>query len=477
MHGDEFFFTGGGRQEALDALFEGIRHSGVVMLLLGEAGSGRSALVRRFAAEADPDVLAVAVVTGDILMSPGQLLAALRDALGYTPSTQPADDLWRAVHAIRDASRDAVLVVDDAHELGMEARAEILRFAQEADVALVLVGDATLAASMDPQVTVETVALRPLDEEEIDAFVAGWLAVDDEDELPSNRVMARLHRASAGMPGRLAELLAAGAAKREPLLPNGIPPWHLLIGAGAVLLLAGIVVFLLASSPVGEDTAPVEKVVELPHPSAPASATETSSRNGADVAVPRPMEAKVYQPAPKPADMTGGAAGAVAAMPDSAAPANAAPANAAPASAASAPAVPAVPATSAGPAVVAAPPAAAISAPATKPASQPAPAPSRFTADEQALLAEPRSRYTVQLFASFNSEAVHNFRARHQGTDMRVFRTTREDLPWFVAVAGSYRNRDEAKAAVARLPLDLQALKPWARSLQGIHDELRRRGN
>lgn len=459
MLGDEYFFSGGGRQEVLDALFDGIRHSGVVMLLEGAEGSGRSALMRRFAAEADPQVLAVAIVDGDILMSPAQLLAALRDALGYPPASNPADDLWRAVHAIRDESRDAVLVVDDAHELGAETRAEILRFALEADVALVLAGDETLATVMDPQVPVEVLALRPFDEEESEAFVAGWLVVDDEDELPSNRVMARLHRQSAGLPGRLVALLTAGAAQREPLLPNGIPPWHVLIGAGAVLLLAGIVAMMLAGNPVAEDSVPVERVVELPRPAAEETVAATRMRNGADIAVPQPMDARVYEPAPRPA------AGVEAAS----LPADASPPGPAP----GVQALPASPPAAATTRTAAPAPAVAVP-PAT---AAPATAPSRYSADEQSLLAEPRSRYTLQLFASFNGEAVHNFRARHVGTDMRVFRTMREELPWFVAVAGSYRNREEAKAAMARLPLDLQALKPWARSLQGIQDELRRRGN
>lgn len=470
MHRDEFFFPGGGRQEVLDALFEGIRRSGVVLLLVGAAGSGRSALIRRFVAEADPEALAVAVVSGDILMSPVQLLGGLRDALGFTPLAHPADDLWRAVQAIRDESRDVVLFVDDAHELGMEARAEIVRFALEADVALVLTGDESLAPSMNPEVPFEVLALRPLDEEESEAFVAAWLAVEDEDELPSNRVMAKLHRHSAGMPGRLAGLLGAGAATRERLLPNGIPPWHVLMGVGAVVVLAVVVAFVLTTNPVGEEGGPVERVVTLPQPGQ-ATVENVRARNGADVAVPLPMDAKVYVPPVKvnPVAEGGGSMAVVAgdgvaalSLPDAPAPIPATPAAASPPKVA--PLSPAQPT----------PPGSRLTTSQVTPVIS---GPSRYTADEQALLAEPRSRYTVQLFASFNEGAVQGFVARHRGTEMKVFRTVREDLPWFVAVSGTYRNRDEAKAAIARLPLDLQALKPWARSLQGVQDELRRRRN
>ena len=99
----------------------------------------------------------------------------------------------------------------------------------------------------------------------------------------------------------------------------------------------------------------------------------------------------------------------------------------------------------------------------------------RYSADEEALLKERSSAYTLQLFASFNAQAVEQFRARHAGLRVLVFRTTRDDLPWYVAVSGSYRGRDEAKAAIPRLPADVRQLKPWARGLHDIQDELRRR--
>lgn len=113
---------------------------------------------------------------------------------------------------------------------------------------------------------------------------------------------------------------------------------------------------------------------------------------------------------------------------------------------------------------------------ANPPASVPKPVPSRrFSAQEEALLAEKASRYTLQLFASFNERAVQDFAARHPELPIRLFRTVREELPWHVAVTGVYRNKEEAKAAAGKLPVDLARLQPWARSLQGIQDELRRR--
>lgn len=451
-----YFYDGGGRREAVDALFDGAQRSDVVTVLVGAAGSGRSAVLHRFQEEADPQVLAIACVTGDILMSPDNLLAALAAALGETSADDPRDALWRAVARCREENCAVVLVVDDAHELAAEARATVSAFARVADVALVLAGDESLAPGMDPEVAFEVVALQPLSEDEAEAFVAGWLDIGDEDEMPSHRSMARLYRHSAGLPGRLAGLLGSGAAERGPLLPNRVPFWHALIAGGALLLLVVLLLYVAAEEPVVEAQT---VAVPLPPPTILASGPgRPPARTTGAALVPEPFSARPYVPAePKPA-----AEQAVALPPPVGAPASA-PAGAVPV------ALPPPP-----------PPLVATHAPGARLTATPVAAAAPVTenprsGDEQALLAEPRSRYTVQLFASFNEQAVRQFALRHSDTRIRMFRTVREELPWYVAVTGSFRSREEAREAVLRLPLDLQTLKPWARSLQGIQDELRRR--
>ena len=189
----DFFYSGGGRREALEAIFEGVHRGDAVLLLVGAAGAGRTALIKRFRDEVDPHVLSVATSVGDILASADQLFASLAAELGESEGA-PADRLWQAICRERDESRNVVLIVDDAHDLGAETRSAVVRFAREAGVALVLLGDETLAPDMDPEVAFEVIALRPLSEEESEAFIAGWLGIDQEDELPSHRTVARLHR-------------------------------------------------------------------------------------------------------------------------------------------------------------------------------------------------------------------------------------------------------------------------------------------
>lgn len=424
----DFYYDGAGRRAALDELFEAIHQPGAVICVTGESGSGRTALAQRFCREVDPAVLAVALVTGDILMSEEQCLTAMADALLPGEDLEPA----AAVAQVQAQGRTAVLVVDDAHELGERPRAEIARFCIDHAVPVVLLGDSSLAAEVLR--TGALIALHPFREDDSEDFIAAWLAVGDEDELPSHRVVERLHRQSAGMPGRLAALLAGGAATRNTWFPAGFPMWHVIL----TLLAIGLALLLLALLTPGDvensrRTAD-EVAVPLPPPTGIVAQPDDAAPGNrlSSVAVPRRMD---ISPMPaRDASATEGVTATPIALPPVSSPL------------ASAPTAPRNP----------------VSA-------------RRYTADEDALLKEKASYFTLQLFASFNEQAARQFRAAHAGVDIRVLRTVREELPWYVAVTGSFRNKEQARAAVAKLPPDLRKLEPWARSFQGIQDELRRR--
>lgn len=455
----EFFYEGGGRRDAIDAIFESIHRSDALVLLEGPSGCGRSALLERFLVEADPDVLAIARVNGDILMSADQCFALLTEALGAPPSGQDERGaLLDGVALVREAGRLPVLLVDDAHELGEETRAALMGLAREAYVTLVMAGDETLEASLERDLQPARILLRAFDADESEDFVAAWLAVDDEDELPSHRAIAKLHRQSKGLPGRLVELLEAGAARRTPLLPNGFPVWHVALTVVALALL----LWLLARIEPGEESSapvtPAEIPLALPAPGSAADADAAAGvvpgNRAVAVAVPRPVVVNGYSPEEPSVPATVVAPSAPVTV--------------------VAPAIPARPSAN-GTAIALPSPKAIAPVPVPAPVAEPQKVVKRYSADEESLLKERAAGYTLQLFASFNEEAVRQFRAKHAAAGVRTFRTVREELPWYVAVTGTWRNKEDAKAAIGKLPAELQKLKPWARSFQGIQDELRRR--
>lgn len=425
----DFFYEGAGRGAAVEALFESVHRAEPLILISAPTDSGRSMVVRRFASLADPDVLAVAVVTGDIMMSAAQCCGALcgqlADASPLADDANSTDNFPDLIAGIRTGGRTPVFVLDDAHELGEETRLAVLALARVCSVPLILVGDQTLSAAMDADVVPVSIGLPTLTEQETEDFVAAWFPIADEDELPSHRVMARLHRQSHGLPGAVVKLLQSGAARRNKLLPAGLPVWHVISATTALLLLLWLVIHAGAKDAGVAPAVAVGVAIPLPVPGQiraesgtplmPGTLTPGTARTS-KLAVPAPIAAVPFVPSRAPAQ--------AAAIPES------------------------------------------------PPQQETAP---RYSLDEEALRTEAGSRFTLQLFAGANEQSVRQLASRHAPIRTRIFRTVREGAPWYVAVTGSYGGKEGAQAAVARLPTDLQALRPWARNFQGIQDELQRR--
>jgi DNA-binding SARP family transcriptional activator len=105
--------------------------SGVVVAVAGEAGSGKSALVRAFAADLDDDVV-VAIGSCDDLLAPRglgpfrEMVDALPDLAAVVSGPGQADDMFPAV--LRSlAGRPTVVVVEDVHWAD-DATLDVIRY-------------------------------------------------------------------------------------------------------------------------------------------------------------------------------------------------------------------------------------------------------------------------------------------------------------------------------------------------------------
>ena len=56
---------------------------------------------------------------------------------------------------------------------------------------------------------------------------------------------------------------------------------------------------------------------------------------------------------------------------------------------------------------------------------------------------------------------------------VHVYETRRSGKPWYVVVAGPYRDQAAARAAIAGLPKGLSEGQPWLRSVASVHADLR----
>ncbi|PVZ84639.1 SPOR domain-containing protein [Serratia sp. S1B] len=86
----------------------------------------------------------------------------------------------------------------------------------------------------------------------------------------------------------------------------------------------------------------------------------------------------------------------------------------------------------------------------------------------------PGSYYTLQLSGASRSDTLNAFAKQQNLQHFTVYETKRDGKPWYVLVAGNYASSEEAKRAIATLPAEVQAKKPWARPVSQVQQELKK---
>lgn len=96
-----------------------------------------------------------------------------------------------------------------------------------------------------------------------------------------------------------------------------------------------------------------------------------------------------------------------------------------------------------------------------------------LTADEQWIMGQPDSHFTIQLMASGSESALKKFIKDHNLHDSAViYRTQRHDKDWFTLVEGSYESFKQVNEALKKLPPPLQSAKPWPKSIGDIKEAI-----
>lgn len=83
----------------------------------------------------------------------------------------------------------------------------------------------------------------------------------------------------------------------------------------------------------------------------------------------------------------------------------------------------------------------------------------------------PAGFYTLQLSSASQAATLNAYAQKQQLSQYWVYETRREGKPWFVLVSGVYPTSTQAKSAVAQLPVDIQANKPWARQIGQVKQD------
>ncbi|MCS3406245.1 MULTISPECIES: SPOR domain-containing protein [Gammaproteobacteria] len=91
-----------------------------------------------------------------------------------------------------------------------------------------------------------------------------------------------------------------------------------------------------------------------------------------------------------------------------------------------------------------------------------------------AIASAPGSHYTLQLSSASRSDTLNAYAKQQKLPHYFVYETTRNGKQWFVLVSGNYASSAEAKRAIATLPADVQAKKPWVRSVRQVQQDLKK---
>lgn len=86
----------------------------------------------------------------------------------------------------------------------------------------------------------------------------------------------------------------------------------------------------------------------------------------------------------------------------------------------------------------------------------------------------PSSNFTLQLSSASRSDTLNAYAKQQKLTDYHVYETKRDGKPWYILVSGNYASSVDAKRAIATLPADVQAKKPWVKPVQQVQQDLKK---
>lgn len=87
----------------------------------------------------------------------------------------------------------------------------------------------------------------------------------------------------------------------------------------------------------------------------------------------------------------------------------------------------------------------------------------------------PVNHFTLQLSGASRQDTLQAFAKRHHLSRYWVYETRRDGKSWYVLIHGDYATSTEAKRAIANLPTEVQATKPWVKSIRQVQQELKKK--
>jgi len=440
------FFSEAGRGKALLHIISLARSSAGIILLMGDAGSGRRFLLERLYIRANQKPALMGLIH-QVVKTRADLFHAIAEAFSVElTNNETQDSLEERVMEFLQGSyvthRPVIVAVSDIQLFSLSMLEELIKLLHRyKKISLLLVGDMNLSAMLKrldiEKISPREVVLKPLGEGEIRQFVNWRLSFPLEQREFNDLVhttggnLALLEREAAKKEVAYEQALANKKSLSQQLKNLDRRLW---IVSVVLLLLAGVFVgYSILNQP-----APVVSKAKLPPKEKVIPKIEVAPKEETAVKIERvPKEefAPKVEVAPK---------------------------------------IEAVPMMEVAPKVEAVPKVESVPKPMPK-IETPLPkemAPKIFMPvenDVARVLSLPPKHYTLQLLAAKSRKNLSQFLSEHSALgELWVVRTEREGADWYVVLYGDYAGWKEAQAGIAALPEDVKALSPWARRVSDV---------
>lgn len=458
----KFYYPFDSYEQRLKVLNHLVQGTDLLVLVIGESGSGKTSLLHRYLVAAEGNWKTDQLQTG----------------VGITSDISPVDQTSAGYPVfIQQDAEDPIVIVDDAHRLPEHDLRFLLQDALVPDSSdkirrLVLFGEPGLAhfitalsESTASATAINKITMPVLTRDEVESYLhyRPALAGHTGESLFSSSTVTKIHKKSEGLPGRVNELADqwlkkkyAPKSKKEGMfsvlkrLPFKALGWGLAALAAVVIGL-----FIFTRPDTTRRTAPEMKQASM-----------------------RVFRAKIH-----PADEPPAPAISVSRLTPSVSPVTPetqeTPARKAPDSKETLPAAKQQPVdlAKAGP------------QPTEKPQIKPPPIKRVIAKKEPAkntiyrenwLLDQDSSYYTLQVLGVHNEEFILDFIKRYQllqKKSVAYYKTNYRGKQWYPLLYGVYPTKSEAAEAIKELPDKVQKSIPWIRKVSAVQKEVRLAAN
>lgn len=482
--GAEFYYTTPSLQQRLDLILHLIEFSNSPIAIVGDEGSGKSALLRAVSRHAPPS-WRIFLVADAARTTASSLAHTIADALAMRlPKDSPELELRLVCDRLRAMAGSGVIVaglIDDASSVPADLLRSLLKVAAESGVESAFRLVLALRGRESEPLTlpfpegfdagrIRRIAPPIFSPEQVAAYVEARFAAagcTGGSPLPA-AVIDWICMQAAGNLGR-ADLLTHRALRSPESVPSG--PWfepdrlrgivhkvpRAAFVAGGSFLAVALATSFWFSSRSGEGQDAVEQMDE-PNARTRSFQLELPTTETPTVVVPEEAQPAALQPIPLQSEPSG-----VSNISSEPAPLPAF-------RKLETTAVEALPAETAQTKPPALKHLAAEQESQQRPTSEPVTAPAvAAIKDSTWLLDQPDNGYAIQLLAAFDRAALRRFLRQH-GLEQQsiVIEGTRNGRPWFIATLGYFPSRNAASAAIGQLPAAVQRERPWPRTIKEL---------